>query len=42
MLNPRADREGVESMKKALLNEVGEQVEDEEARGRGKQASWSE
>ena len=35
-------RDGVESMKKGLLNEAGEQVGDDEAGGRGRQASWSE
>ena len=34
MLNPRADRDGVESMKKGLLNEAREQVEDGEEGGR--------
>ena len=29
-------------MKEGLLNELGEQVEDKEAGGRGRQASWSE
>ena len=41
-MNPRADRDCVELMKDGLLNEVGKQVEDEEAGGRGRQASWSE
>ena len=35
MLNPRADRNGVELMQEGLLNEVEELVEDEEAGGAG-------
>ena len=42
MLNPRADGDDVELMKKGLLNEAGEQVVDVVAGGRARQASWSE
>ena len=42
MLNPRTDGDYVELMKKGLLNEAGEQVVDEVAGGRTRQASWSE